>query len=110
MKRGIFKGILWMVLGAVLVLFNYLGVPFKLVIGQSHLNVGWICIGIGVIKAFVSFIPSERIEIVKEFFLFLKERKLWWMMPIFIILGLLIIFVLLTETTGGSFPFIYAIF
>lgn len=55
------------------------------------------------------FVPEDRLEIVREFIDFLRERKLWWMTPIFIVLGFLIILVLLTQSTG-SFPFIYAIF
>lgn len=64
----------------------------------------------GGIRAAWGFVPEERIEIVQEFAIFLKERKLWWMTPIFLILGLLVVLVLLTESTGGSFPFIYAVF
>lgn len=56
------------------------------------------------------FVPEERLEIVREFFVFLKERKLWWMTPIFVILALLAIVVALSESAGGAFPFIYAVF
>lgn len=55
------------------------------------------------------FVPEDRLEIVREFIEFLRERKLWWMTPIFIVLGLLIVLVLLTQSTG-NFPFIYAVF
>lgn len=64
----------------------------------TSIRVGW------------GYVPEERLEIVREFIVFLKERKLWWMAPIFIILGLMVVLVLLTEVGGGAFPFIYAVF
>jgi len=48
-------------------------------------------------------------ELLKDIYLFMKERKKWWLAPLlitFILLGLLIVF-------GGSSPaapFIYSIF
>ncbi|WP_394369430.1 DUF5989 family protein [Carboxylicivirga linearis] len=48
-------------------------------------------------------------EFLKELFLFLKERKKWWLMPliiIFLIFGALIFF-----TSGSALaPFIYTLF
>ncbi|WP_273277486.1 DUF5989 family protein [Maribacter polysiphoniae] len=48
-------------------------------------------------------------EFIKEFFLFLKERKKWWLIPlilIFVILGGLIFL-----TNGSALaPFIYSLF
>ena len=69
-----------------------------LVVVLTGVRVGW------------GYVPEERLEIVREFFVFLKERKLWWMTPIFVILALLAVVVVLTESTGGAFPFIYAVF
>jgi len=50
-----------------------------------------------------------RIEIIKEFFYFLKRRKVWWLAPIIIfllVLGILIIFI-----EGSALaPFIYTLF
>jgi hypothetical protein len=48
-------------------------------------------------------------EFLKEFWLFMKERKKWWLVPVILILllfGVLIVF------TGGSAiaPFIYTLF
>lgn len=57
-----------------------------------------------------AYVPDDRFYVLREFIQFLGERKLWWMAPIFIVMALLMILVMLTQTTGGSFPFIYAIF
>ena len=65
---------------------------------------------IGGVRVAWAYIPEDRLEVVREFIQFLGERKLWWMAPIFIVMALLMILVLLTQTTGGSFPFIYAVF
>jgi membrane glycosyltransferase len=51
----------------------------------------------------------SKLGIIKEFFQFLRERKLWWMSPIIIILLLMILFIVLTESSA-IMPFIYAIF
>jgi hypothetical protein len=50
-----------------------------------------------------------RLGIVREFFQFLREKKLWWMTPIILILLFLVVFIVLTESTAVM-PFIYAIF
>jgi hypothetical protein len=50
-----------------------------------------------------------KIEILKELWSFLKERKKWWLMPIvfmLLLLGLLIIF---TQSSAVA-PFIYTLF
>jgi hypothetical protein len=48
-------------------------------------------------------------EFLKDFFVFLKERKKWWLVPliiIFLIFGVLIFF-----TSGSALaPFIYTLF
>lgn len=48
-------------------------------------------------------------EFIKEFFLFLKERKKWWLVPLIIIF---MIFGGLIFLTNGSAlaPFIYSLF
>lgn len=56
------------------------------------------------------YVPEDRLMVVREFIRFLGERKLWWMAPIFIVLAFLMVLVLLTQSTGGGFPFIYAVF
>lgn len=51
----------------------------------------------------------SKISIIKEFWMFLKARKKWWLAPIIfflLLLGALIIF-----TQGSALaPFIYALF
>jgi hypothetical protein len=60
---------------------------------------------------FISAIKEKvsRLSIIKEFFYFLKARKVWWLAPIIIfllVLGILIIFV-----EGSALaPFIYTLF
>jgi hypothetical protein len=60
---------------------------------------------------FISAIKEKvsRLGIIKEFFYFLKVRKVWWLAPIIIfllVLGILIIFV-----EGSALaPFIYTLF
>jgi len=50
-----------------------------------------------------------KLEIVQEFWHFLKIRKKWWLMPI--IIFLLLLGVLITLTQGSALaPFIYALF
>jgi heme/copper-type cytochrome/quinol oxidase subunit 2 len=44
----------------------------------------------------------ERVEILKEFFEFLKRRKLWWIIPIIITLLLLSILIVVFETGAIS--------
>ncbi len=47
-------------------------------------------------------------SLVKELFLFVKEDKKWWMIPIVLSLGLLGLIVALGST--GAAPFIYTLF
>jgi len=49
------------------------------------------------------------IEFLKEFFYFLKVRKKFWLLPIFIILVLLGSLIVLSQGTAVA-PFIYTIF
>ncbi len=51
----------------------------------------------------------SKLSIVREFFSFLKERKMFWLMPIVIVLllfGLLLIF----AQSSAVAPFIYTLF
>ncbi len=54
-------------------------------------------------------LPDRRPNIFKEFFIFLKEEKVWWISPIVIVLLLLSLFIVLTEGSA-VLPFIYAVF
>jgi len=49
------------------------------------------------------------IEFLKEFWIFLKARKKYWLFPIFIILVLLGSLIVLSQGTAVA-PFIYTIF
>ncbi|APU67049.1 MAG: DUF5989 family protein [Bacteroidota bacterium] len=48
-------------------------------------------------------------EFVKEFFLFLKERKKWWLLPLILIFIILGAFIFLTNGSALA-PFIYSLF
>ncbi|MFH1878387.1 MAG: DUF5989 family protein [Candidatus Omnitrophota bacterium] len=48
-------------------------------------------------------------EILKELWGFLKVRKRWWLLPIILILLLLGLLVLFTESSAVA-PFIYTLF
>ncbi|WP_318342888.1 DUF5989 family protein [Flagellimonas baculiformis] len=48
-------------------------------------------------------------EFLKEFFLFLKERKKWWLVPLIIIFVLFGILIYLTSSSALA-PFIYTLF
>ena len=52
---------------------------------------------------------KERLAILGEFVLFLKERKLWWMTPIIIVFLLLSVLIIATEKSA-ILAFTYAIF
>lgn len=50
-----------------------------------------------------------KLAILKELWLFLRERKKWWLAPIMIFLILLGTLIVLTEGSAIA-PFIYTIF
>lgn len=50
-----------------------------------------------------------KMSLLKEFWLFLKTKKLLWMTPIILIFLLLAIFIYFTESSA-VLPFIYALF
>jgi hypothetical protein len=86
------------------------GAAYGIFLGSFSFRVVVTVLVIGGVRVAWAYIPEDRLEVVREFIQFLGERKLWWMAPIFIVMALLMILVLLTQTTGGSFPFIYAVF
>ena len=51
---------------------------------------------------------AKRMGIMREFLLFLRERKLYWLTPIIVML--LILALLIVIAPGGVSPFIYALF
>jgi len=51
----------------------------------------------------------SKIVILKEIWLFLRVRKKWWLTPIIIMLILLGLLIVLTESSAVA-PFIYTLF
>jgi hypothetical protein len=51
----------------------------------------------------------SKVSIIAEFWIFLKERKKWWLVPIMVFLLLLGTLIVLTEGSALA-PFIYALF
>ncbi|MBW1854984.1 MAG: hypothetical protein JRJ00_09950 [Deltaproteobacteria bacterium] len=51
----------------------------------------------------------SKFSIIREFWLFLKVRKKWWLAPIVIFLLLMGALIILTEGSAVA-PFIYTIF
>ena len=58
----------------------------------------------------VGFENKKDMNIVQEFFTFLWQNKLWWMIPIAIVLALLIAIIALGAQAGSGAPFIYTLF
>ena len=52
---------------------------------------------------------SDRIGILAEFVEFLWERKLWWMIPMMVVLVLFGALLILTQSSAIA-PFIYTLF
>lgn len=50
-----------------------------------------------------------KMKILGEFWAFLKERKIWWLGPIILILLLIGILIVITEGSAIA-PFIYTLF
>ena len=54
---------------------------------------------------------EERISFTAELWDFLKHNKKWWLLPIFICMGLLIALLIMSAAGGGAAaPFIYTLF
>ncbi|MGD8922604.1 MAG: DUF5989 family protein [Candidatus Zixiibacteriota bacterium] len=51
----------------------------------------------------------ERLSILREFFLFLRTSKKWWLTPIVLFLVLLSLLIVFTESSALA-PFIYSLF
>ncbi len=49
------------------------------------------------------------IELIQDFWYFLRERKAWWMTPIIVVLLLLVVLILVGEK-AAVLPFIYTLF
>lgn len=59
-------------------------------------------------KSFEELGREQQQGLIAEFLMFIVENKIWWMLPIVIVLG--IIGVLAFLTTTGAAPFIYTLF
>lgn len=59
-------------------------------------------------KSFEELGREKQQSLIAEFMMFIAENKIWWMLPIVIVLG--IIGVLAFLTTTGAAPFIYTLF
>lgn len=51
---------------------------------------------------------QQQLSLAREFALFLRDNKKWWLVPILLVLGLVTALVSLTST--GAAPFIYSLF
>ncbi|HET6373905.1 MAG TPA: DUF5989 family protein [Candidatus Polarisedimenticolia bacterium] len=56
-----------------------------------------------------SRISRSRFGLVSELWAFMRVRKKWWLAPIFIILAMLGLLIVFTESSALA-PFIYALF
>lgn len=59
-------------------------------------------------KSFEELSQEKQIGLAAEFWMFIKENKIWWMLPIVLVLGLVGVLAFLTST--GAAPFIYTLF
>lgn len=50
-----------------------------------------------------------KLRVLREFWGFLKERKKWWLAPILIVLLLLGLLIVFTESSALA-PFVYTLF
>lgn len=51
---------------------------------------------------------SQQLSLLREFSLFVRENKAWWMIPILVVLSGVGLLVMLGST--GAAPFIYTLF
>jgi hypothetical protein len=59
-------------------------------------------------KSFEELGREQQQGLISEFLQFIKENKIWWMLPIVIVLGIVGLLAFLTTT--GAAPFIYTLF
>ena len=52
---------------------------------------------------------TQRLGIMGEFFEFLWRQKLWWMMPMFVVIFLFGVLLILAQSSALA-PFIYTLF
>jgi hypothetical protein len=51
----------------------------------------------------------SKLSTIRDLWLFIKERKKWWLLPIVLVLVLLAILIVFAESSALA-PFIYALF
>ncbi|MFC1849100.1 DUF5989 family protein [candidate division CSSED10-310 bacterium] len=51
----------------------------------------------------------SKMAFFRELWEFMGERKIWWMAPIIIVIVLMSVFIVLTESSA-VLPFVYALF
>jgi len=59
-------------------------------------------------KSFEELSREQQPGLIAEFLQFIVENKIWWMMPIILVLALVGLLAFLTST--GAAPFIYTLF
>lgn len=59
-------------------------------------------------KSFEELSQEQQPGLVTEFLQFIVENKIWWMLPIIIVLAIVGLLAFLTTT--GAAPFIYTLF
>ncbi|MBN1285593.1 MAG: hypothetical protein JXB47_09355 [Anaerolineae bacterium] len=52
---------------------------------------------------------TSRLGVLGELMQFLWARKLWWLIPMFVVLGLFILVIVFGQASGAA-PFIYTLF
>jgi len=52
----------------------------------------------------------EDMSLMSELWLFMKERKAWWITPIVVLVVLLGALIVLAQGAGAAAPFIYTLF
>ena len=53
---------------------------------------------------------KSRVGVIKELFGFLWKRKMWWLMPLIVVLIVFLGLLSLAAATGPLQPFIYTLF
>jgi hypothetical protein len=51
-----------------------------------------------------------KLGILREFWQFIREEKIWWITPIVVVLLLLVVIIVLAESSTTVMPFIYTFF
>ncbi|HON55804.1 MAG TPA: DUF5989 family protein [bacterium] len=65
-----------------------------------------------VLSAFIYFLIKfrKRFAIINEFLNFLWKEKLWWMIPLILVILAMGILIFFSSTSGALAPFIYPLF